>query len=74
VLLAPHHGSLRSDAPTLAAWASPKWVVVSGGHRFNVSRTMAAYRQRGAQVLHTAQTGAIEVQIDAAGLNVKTFR
>jgi competence protein ComEC len=74
VLLAPHHGSLRSDAPTLAAWASPKWVVVSGGHRFNVSRTLAAYRQHGAQVLHTAQTGAIEVQIDAAGLNVKTFR
>ena len=74
VLLAPHHGSPRGDAPTLAAWALPKWVVVSGGRRFNVSRTLAAYRQRGAQTLHTAQTGAIEVHIDAAGLSVKTFR
>jgi competence protein ComEC len=74
VLLVPHHGSLRSNAPALAAWASPKWAVVSGGHRANVSRTAAAYRDAGAQILHTAQTGAIDFEINSTGLNVATFR
>jgi competence protein ComEC len=74
VLLAPHHGSLGGNPPGLAAWASANWVVVSGGHRWNASRNTAAYRDAGAEILHTAQTGAIDVQIDAAGLSVKTFR
>src|SRR6185369_9808510 len=29
VLLAPHHGSRRSDPPGFAAWSTPKWVVLS---------------------------------------------
>ena len=31
VLLAPHHGSRRSNPPGLAAWSTPEWVVISGG-------------------------------------------
>ena len=53
VLLVPHHGSLRSNAPALAAWAAPKWAVVSAGHRADVSRTAAAYRDvRGRDSAH----------------------
>ena len=74
VLLAPHHGGQAANAPALAAWASPKWVVISAGRRLDVSRTMAAYRNAGAQVLHTAHTGAIQFEIDAKGLEVRTFQ
>ena len=31
ILLAPHHGSRRSDPPGFAAWSTPEWVVISGG-------------------------------------------
>ena len=73
VLVAPHHGSRRSDPPGLAAWCTPEWVVISGSHRSDVARTAAAYRVAGAQVLHTAACGAVRVRIDAAGLEVTGY-
>ncbi|MGQ9576201.1 MAG: ComEC/Rec2 family competence protein [Thermoguttaceae bacterium] len=74
VLLAPHHGGRRSNLPELAAWARPKWVLISGGPYEDVLDTLATYQAIGAQVLHTATHGAIDVQIDQAGLRVETFR
>ncbi len=73
VLLIPHHGSLRSNAPALAAWASPKWAVVSAGHKADVGRTAAAYRNLGAEILHTAAIGAIDFEFDARGVTVSSF-
>ena len=65
VLMAPHHGSRKSNSPELAAWCRPRWVVFSGDGRWNVPEIDATYRAVGSQVLHTYQSGAIQVRIAA---------
>jgi len=72
VLLAPHHGSRRSDPPGLAQWATPLIVVVSGGPSSDVRLTTATYRKLGAKVFHTGDSGAIELRMDREGLSVGT--
>jgi competence protein ComEC len=67
VLLAPHHGSRRSDPPGLAAWSSPDYVIISGGLRMNLQETTAAYCAVGARLLHTGQCGAVQVVVDDRG-------
>jgi competence protein ComEC len=74
VLLAPHHGSRSSDPPGLAQWCRPRWVVVSGGRRYDVRQTMVAYGDIGSQVLHTAELGSIDVVMEASGISVTAFR
>lgn len=74
VVLAPHHGSARSNPPGLARWSTPKWVVVSGKVDAGGS-VVAAYRNVGAEVLETTKVGAVTVTIDRQGdLRVATFR
>ena len=73
VLLAPHHGSRGSNPPGLAAWASPEWVVASGGFDDCQPATTQAYRAIGAEVLHTAETGAVSVSIDGSRFVVTSF-
>ena len=53
VLLAPHHGSRKSNSPALAAWCRPRWVVFSGDGRWNVPESESPYQAVGGQVLHT---------------------
>ena len=62
VLMAPHHGSRRSDPPGFAAWSTPEWVVISGGADSDpeVEHTYAA---AGATVLNTGKLGAIEFTV-----------
>lgn len=64
VLLAPHHGSPRSDPPGMANWATPEYVVISGGHDEQTTAVARTYEAAGAQVLHTAEVGAVEIIID----------
>jgi len=71
VLLAPHHGSRRSDPPGLSAWCTPEWVIISGSVNSYQPETAATYRAAGAQVLHTAEVGAVNVTIAPAGVEVK---
>ena len=73
VLLVPHHGSQRSNAPGLARWSTPNWVVISGSHRWDTRPIEAAYRAVGSRVLPTSDVGAVLVAIDAAGVHVKGF-
>jgi competence protein ComEC len=70
MVLAPHHGSRRSDPPGFAAWSSPEWVVVSGRNSEDTESVVATYRESGARVLHTAVSGAIEFEIGKNGPNV----
>jgi competence protein ComEC len=70
VLLAPHHGSLRSDPPGFVAWSTPEWVVLSGSHQALDRQAVEVYRREGARVLHTATSGAVTVTIDERGLQV----
>lgn len=63
VVLAPHHGSARSNPPGFAAWTTPDWLVVSGGADDRLADVAQAYKKQGAQVLYTAQRGGIEFKI-----------
>ena len=70
VVLAPHHGSRRSNSPELARWSTPEWVVVSGSRRWDRASVRAVYEAAGARILHTAECGAVEVCIDGEGVRV----
>jgi len=74
VLLAPHHGSARSDPPGFAAWCTPEWVIVSGGHGEGARTASEAYISQGARVLQTAVGGAIHVSIAGGQVDVRPFR
>ena len=73
LLLAPHHGSARSDPPGFAAWSQPEWVIVSGGIGSDTASAGASYMASGAEVLRTAESGMIEVTLGARDTSVATF-
>lgn len=74
ILLAPHHGSRHSDPPGFAAWCTPKWVIVSGPRTSPDQQvTTASYEQVGAQVLHTANVGAVQFAVNEQGIEVTQF-
>jgi competence protein ComEC len=73
VLLAPHHGSKKSNSPELAEWCKPRWVVFSGDGRWSTPEIEAPYRAVGGKILHTYADGAIHVLIDAGGIRVLPF-
>ncbi|MCE9604071.1 MAG: ComEC/Rec2 family competence protein [Planctomycetia bacterium] len=74
VVLAPHHGSARSNPPGLARWSRPEWVVVSG-YVDASGAVREAYRSAGAKVLETTVAGAITATIERDGtLRIETFR
>ena len=74
VLLAPHHGSHRSDPPGFADWSRPGYVVVSGGRGEVDQQVAGSYQQVGAQVLHTGQLGAIEFRLRPEQVQAAAFR
>src|SRR5213595_92813 len=75
VLLAPHHGSRRSDPPGFAAWSSPKWVVLSGGGGEQAAPVIRTYEQAGAGVLVTNEVGAVQFKVQPdSSLQMTTFR
>ncbi|WP_442484862.1 ComEC/Rec2 family competence protein [Aeoliella sp. SH292] len=73
VLLAPHHGSKNSDPPGFAAWSTPETVVVSGGPATVDPNVAASYRDRGAQILYTAKSGAVTVHIRDKVVDIDNF-
>jgi len=77
VIMAPHHGSRRSDPVGLALWAQPKWVVISGKRDredvANIARVRDSYEARGAQTLHTAESGTVQVILSEKGVQLKTY-
>ncbi len=73
VLLAPHHGSRRSDPLGFSAWSTPEWVVVSGRGDLGAEEVAASYRSRGARVLTTGQTGAIEFSLGKGAIQMHRF-
>ena len=73
VLLAPHHGSKRSEPEDLAAWSTPGWTIISNDRRIDLRSVVAAYRAVGSRVLHTGELGAITFTIDAAGIRAAGF-
>ena len=74
VLLAPHHGSRQSDPPGFAAWSTPEWVVISGGRSEEVGPVVATYRQAGAKVLRTHETGTVRLSLQPTAGRVARWR
>lgn len=75
VLLAPHHGSRRSDPPGFAAWSTPNWVVLSGGGGELVEPVIRTYEHEGARVLVTNEVGAVHFRmLPDSTLTMTTWR
>jgi competence protein ComEC len=76
VLVAPHHGSKTSSTPAFVAAVSPSFVVFPAGYRnrwgFPAPEVRERYANRGAEMLVTAEAGAIRFRIgDAVGNPVR---
>ncbi len=78
VVLAPHHGSAGSSDPRLVRASGAKLVLVSTGHgnRFGHPRqdVVQRWERAGAEVLDTADSGAIRVWMGRDGLAVRERR
>lgn len=73
ILLAPHHGSQRSDPPGLAAWSSPEWVVISGAERDAVLPVVQTYEDSGATVFQTDLRGRVRFSIRPDHIEAATW-
>jgi competence protein ComEC len=73
VVLAPHHGSRRSQPRELLDWAAARWIVVSGDIGPKGEDESLAEDARHWQVLHTGRHGAVTVRVTKAGLAVTGY-
>jgi competence protein ComEC len=73
ILLAPHHGSRRSDPPGFAAWCTPEWVVISGGGGDEDAPVVETYEQFGAQVFDTHDRGTVEFQLKSRSIELAAW-
>ena len=78
VLLAPHHGSGTSSSAAFVGAVAPRFVIFSAGYRnrFNMPNRdiIRRYREHGARLLGTAESGAIQVNTRAGGVEVASYR
>jgi competence protein ComEC len=74
VLLAPHHGSRRSDPPGFAAWSTPEWVIISGGAGDDVRPVVQTYEAAGAYVMRTNERGAVRFSLSRGKMKMATWR
>ena len=74
VLMAPHHGSDRSNIPALAAWAKPKLVVSCQTAPTSDRASVRMYEKTGAMYLGTWPHGAITIRPDDAEMPMQTYR
>ena len=78
VLVAPHHGSRTSSTSEFVRAVSPKVVVFPVGYRnrFGLPNrdVVARYRERSARLLSTAESGAIGIGANEAGITVTEHR
>jgi competence protein ComEC len=78
LLMAPHHGSARSNPKNFGNWCRPEHVVISGSRDVEeipaIELVKRAYGQIGCEVYHTAETGSVRFEITAERVKVETFR
>lgn len=74
VLVAPHHGGAESRPSALAAWCTPRVVIVSKGSRPLSERVRQEYEAAGALVLCTNEEGEIICRWEPNDLQVETLR
>lgn len=66
LLVAPHHGSERSNPPGLIEWCHPKRVLISSGDHH--PSTEKAYGRSGAEIMNTHEAGMITTLVDSTGV------
>ncbi|HSC74848.1 MAG TPA: DNA internalization-related competence protein ComEC/Rec2, partial [Pseudomonadales bacterium] len=75
VMLAPHHGSKTSSSPAFLTAVNAQTVIVSSGFRNRFKHPATAivsrYHEKGMQMLNTAETGAVNLRVSAAGIVIK---
>ena len=73
VVMAAHHGSPHSHPQQFMEWASPEWVVISGGSKRVSEAARQSFRTPASnrRVLGTDQSGAVEVRMGAAEVTVQ---
>ena len=73
VVVVPHHGSRTSSSAPLVDGARARWALVSAGYRnrwgFPAPAVVERWRQSGATVLGSADSGAIEFELGPAGVS-----
>ncbi len=78
VLVVPHHGSAGSSSAAWVESVSPRLALVSAGHgnRFRHPRpeVVARWQATGAEVLNTADSGAVRIWLGPQGLQVREQR
>jgi competence protein ComEC len=73
VMMAPHHGSHRTNTQGLAEWARPRVVISCQGRPPISAEVRKRYARVGAQVFDTHVHGAVTVRSHESGLVVETF-
>lgn len=72
VVVVPHHGSRTSSSAAFVAAVRPRFALVSAAYRSRFGHphavVVARYRTHGAEVINTADSGAIRLQVDADGV------
>ena len=67
IVVVPHHGSRTSSSAGFVAASRPRWALVSAGHRnrwgFPAPAIVERWRDSGADVLQTSNSGAIEFDL-----------
>ena len=78
LLIAPHHGSRTSSTLEFVRAVAPAYTVFSVGYRNRFGHphpaVNARYRQAGSRVFRTDFSGALLVDIGAAGIDVRRWR
>lgn len=74
VLMAPHHGSDRSNISELAKWANPKLVVSCQTSPTSERLSVKMYEKMGAKYLGTWPHGAITIRLTDQGWTADTHR
>jgi competence protein ComEC len=74
VLMAPHHGSDRSNVPELAAWAKPRFAVSCQTAQKNERACVRMYEKLGIPFLGTWPHGTVTIRHDGEKAWVETYR
>ncbi|MCG8434086.1 MAG: DNA internalization-related competence protein ComEC/Rec2 [Gammaproteobacteria bacterium] len=74
ILVVPHHGSGTSSTGAFIQAVRPEFALVSAGFQnrwgFPKAEVTERYRRHGVHVLNTAASGALEYQVDQAGVRL----
>ena len=78
ILVAPHHGSKTSSGPGLVRALLPERVIFTAGYRHRYGHphpdVVGRYRRAGSELLNTATSGAIYLELTARGAEVTRWR